>query len=76
MAQEESFELNTYLIYLKDFDPIEVVTNLDVKAKFWDAKKCHYPTFEVFDADGESHVFVTESIMLLSTKTRFGTNQK
>ena len=54
-----------YTFYVTEHDPFEIVAEHDAKSKFWDAKKCNYPTFEIEDVDGNTHVFVTSSILVL-----------
>jgi hypothetical protein len=58
----------TFLIGAHDSEEFEVISEVDAKAKFWEAKKCNYPTFEVIDNDGVSHVFVTEHVIMLSAR--------
>lgn len=60
----ESFKTK-YVFYVKEHDPFEIVSDQDAKAKFWEAKKCSYPTFEVEDVNGNTHIFVTSSILVL-----------
>jgi hypothetical protein len=65
---DDDVRRKAYCFYISDYEPIDIVSDIDAKAKFWEAKKCHYPTFEIMDVGGASHVFVTDSIVMLSAK--------
>jgi hypothetical protein len=68
LMMDEDMRTRAYSFYISDYDPIDIVSDVDAKAKFWEAKKCHYPTFEVMDVTGAQHVFVTDSILMLTAK--------
>lgn len=60
--------LTKYTFYVQEHDAFEIMSTNDAKAKFWEAKKCSYPTFEIVDSDGTAHVFVTDSVIALESK--------
>lgn len=44
-------------------EDVTVATNMDLKSRYWEACKCHFPTFEVTDCDtNEVFVFNTARI--------------